>query len=171
VALTVSFACPACGASTEVDLTPATESPLCSRCKALTSLPGADELARTGAPEVCLVCGCSDLYRQKDFNRPLGLTLAAIGLLAGPFTHWISTIAAIGLDAGLYLVVPNVAVCYACESQVRGFDKAKAPPPFDIAIHDAYKFGKRFPPRREMAVAGPLRRRQEFDARRRAIQG
>jgi hypothetical protein len=168
---TLAFACPGCGGPVEAPLDPTVESAACPGCSSATPLPGFRELATTGAPTTCLVCGCADLYRQKDFNRPLGLTLAAIGLLTGPFTHWISTIAAIGLDAALYLVVPNVAVCYACESQVRGFDQAKAPPAFDIAIHDAYKFGKRFPPRREMAVAGPLRRRQEFDARRRAIQG
>ena len=52
-----------------------------------------------------------------------------------------------------------VAVCHACDAQQRGFAREGGPPPFDIAVHDAYKFGKRFPPRREAAVAGPLARR------------
>ena len=108
--------------------------------------------------DVCPVCGSRDVYQQRDFNRRLGLTLAGLGLLTGPFTHWISTVAMIGVDAVLYLLVPPVAICYACEAQQRGFDLEGGPKPFDIAIHDTYRFGKRFPPRRERAVAGPRAR-------------
>ena len=171
MALVLSFACPACGAPAEGEVTAQTRTLPCPACGVATALPEAEALGATRAPAACPVCGGTDLYRQKDFSRRVGLAIAAAGLLAGPFTAWISTVAAIGLDAALYLVVPDVAVCYACEAQVRGFDARSAPPPFDIAIHDAYKFGKRFPPRRERAVAGPLARRVEFDARRRAIQG
>jgi hypothetical protein len=169
--VTLSFACPACGAPVEGPLEPATDAMTCPSCGAATPLPEAGAIAASGTAGPCPVCGSVDLYRQKDFNRALGLALAGAGLAAGPFTSWISTVAAIGLDAGLYLVVPWVVVCYACEAQVRGVDREKAPPPFDIAVHDAYKFGKRFPPRRGQAVAGPLERRREFEARRRAIQG
>jgi hypothetical protein len=170
MALTLAFACPACGAPVEGSLDAATTAMACPGCSRSTPLPEAAALVASGNPAVCAVCGGADVYRQKDFSRPLGLSLAAAGLLTGPFTYWISTVAAIAFDAVLYLVVPTVAVCYACESQVRGFDPSKAPAPFDIAVHDAYKFGKRFPPRRENAVAGPLRRRLDFDARRRSIQ-
>ena len=78
---------------------------------------------------------------------------------------WISTVAAIAIDAVLYVVTPLMSVCYACNAQDRGFAKDEAPPPFDIAIHDAYKFGKRFPPRREVAVAGPLALRLMFEGK------
>ena len=115
--------------------------------------------ALEGTLSVCAVCGGRDLYRQKDFRRSLGLALAAVGLLLGPFTSWISVGVAVVVDAVLYLVVGNVSVCYACDAQVRGLPKARQPAPFDIAVHDAYKFGKRFPPRRDVAVAGPLARR------------
>jgi hypothetical protein len=71
------------------------------------------------------------------------------------------------LDAILYLVVGNVSVCYACNAQVRGLPPDHEPPPFDIAVHDAYKFGKRFPPRRDVAVAGPLARRLQLEGKRR----
>ena len=66
---------------------------------------------------------------------------------------------AVVMDAGLYLVVPTVAICYACNAQVRGFPKDRTPASFQIAIHDAYKFDRRHPPRRELAVAGPLANR------------
>ena len=121
----------------------------------VTALPEAASSPPDAAPPVCCVCGSHDLYGQRDFNRTLGLTLAAIGLALGPLTSWISTIVAVVLDAGLFLIVPTVAVCYACNAQYRGFARPRAPKPFEIAIHDAYKFGKRFPPRRDVAVADP----------------
>ncbi len=157
--LALSYACPACGKPVEATLEPGTVSGSCPACGASVPLPV------SGTLDACAVCGCRDLYVQKDFNRPLGLLLAAVGLVTGPFTHWISTVAMIGLDAVLYAVVRSVAICYACNAQVRGFEPGKGPGPFDIAIHDLYKFGKRFPPRRERAVAGPLARRLQDEGR------
>ena len=157
--LRLSFACPRCGAPVEGTLAADTASMRCLACQAETPLPEAAGVATSRKASLCPVCGSGDVYQQRDFNRPLGLTLAGVGLLLGPFTHWISTVAAIAIDAALYAVVPPVAVCYACEAQQRGFEKKDGPPPFDIAVFDAYKFGKRFPPRRDAAVAGPLARR------------
>ena len=166
----IAFACPneSCGAAVEGALEPATASMTCSACGRATPLPEAGRLAETGVVETCPVCGSEDLYQQRDFNRRLGLGLVALGLLTGPFTHWISTVVFVGLDAVLYLTVPTVAICYACEAQVRGYDRTKPPPPFDIAVHDLYRFGKRYPPRRELAIAGPRSRVLLRDAARAA---
>jgi hypothetical protein len=165
MSLSLAFACPACGTSMEGAVDAGTQAMSCPACKAVTPLPEAAEAAGDRAARVCPVCGSRDLYQQRDFNRRLGLAIAAVGLLAGPFTHWIGTGVIVGLDAVFYLLVSPVAVCYACEAQQRGFDREKGPPPFDIAVHDAYKFAKRFPPRREQAVAGPLAKRLEFEGR------
>ncbi len=159
MALSLTFACPSCGAAVEGALGATTAEMACPSCKAVTPLPEASTVVTAGAGTVCPVCGSADLYQQRDFNRRLGLGLAAVGLLTGPFTHWISTVAFVALDAGLYLVVPPVAICYACEAQQRGFARSEGPPKFEIAIHDVYKFGKRYPPRRAQAVAGPMARR------------
>ena len=157
--LTLAFACPRCGAVVEGRLTPTIASMPCAACGAEVALPEAGEAGASRRADRCPVCGSSDLYQQRDFNRGVGLSLAAVGLALGPFTHWISTVVAIAVDAVLYLLVAPVAICYACEAQQRGFPRKAGPPAFDIAVFDAYKFGKRFPPRREAAVAGPLARR------------
>ena len=161
----LSYACPACGRAVEGDLEAGITAMPCRDCAHVTPLPEAPSLSAAGRVDRCPVCGSQDLYVQRDFNRPLGLVLAGIGLALGPFTSWISTVVAILVDAGLYLVVPLVAVCYACNAQFRGFDRSKGPGPFDIAVHDAYKFGKRHPPRRDAAVAGPLRARLRNEGR------
>lgn len=152
---TIAFACTACGNAVEGPLAP---NATCPHCAAGIALSGTDALLETGGVAPCPVCGSGDLYQQRDFSRRLGLALAAIGLLAGPFTQWISTVVAIGIDAALYLLVPVVTICYACEAQQRGVEKAHWPEKFEIALHDAYRFGKRHPPRREAAIAGPRAR-------------
>lgn len=156
--LTLAFACPACGEAVEGALDAGTTGLACPACAVRTELPEAPALAAAGDAHACPVCGSTDLYQQRDFNRKLGLALVAVGVLTGPFTHWISTVAFVVLDFALYLLVPTVAICYACEAQQRGFDRARGPKPFDIAVHDVYRFGKRYPPRRERAVAGPRSR-------------
>lgn len=163
--LEIAFACPGCGKPVEGALGANVVSLACPACGRVTPLPEAAASPGDAPPPVCCVCGAHELYVQRDFNRSLGLTLAAVGLLLGPFTSWISTIVAVALDALLYLLVPSVAVCYACNAQVRGFARARGPKAFEIAIHDAYKFGKRFPPRRALAVAGPLALRLRLEGK------
>lgn len=158
MALSLAFCCPSCGVAVEGELSAATEALACAACGQATPLPEAPALSASLDASACPVCGSADLYAQRDFSRRLGLALVAVGVLTGPFTRWISTVVFVGLDALLYLLVPSVAVCYACEAQQRGFDKARGPKGFEIAVHDLYRFGKRFPPRREAATAGPRAR-------------
>ncbi len=162
----LTFACPHCGTRpVQGALLPETSTMSCSGGHS-TQLHDVARLYAETPLSPCVVCGGEDFYFQRDFNRPLGLTLAAIGLALGPFTGWISTIVAIGIDAVLYLVTPTVCICYACNAQYRDVPRERWPAAFEIAIHDVYKFGKRFPPRREIAVAGPhqMRLRSEKSA-------
>ncbi len=154
----ITFACPGpgCGAPVVGPLAVDTTVLACTACGRTTALPEAAEALAAAPFAPCPVCGSHDLYTQRDFNRKLGLSLAGIGLLLGPFTAWISTIVAIALDAVLYFVVPALVVCYSCRAQVRGLSKARRPAAFEIALHDVYKFDRRHPPRPENAPAGPL---------------
>lgn len=155
----LAFACPSCGKPVEGTLTAETTSMTCPACDHETALPEAAEVLASAPLARCCVCGGEDFYTQRDFSRPLGLTIAAIGLLLGPFTMWISVGVAVAVDALLYLFVSSVAICYACNAQYRGVPKDRRPEVFDIALHDVYKFNRRHPPRREVAVAGPLQQR------------
>lgn len=153
----ITFACPApsCGKPVVGSIAGSPASLACTACSAIHDLPEWEQAIAAKPFAPCPVCGSADLYAQRDFNRKLGLSLAAIGLLLGPFTAWISTIVAIGLDALLYLAVPSVGICYACNAQFRHLDRAQRPAGFEIALHDVYKFGRRHPPRPERTVAGP----------------
>jgi hypothetical protein len=161
--LDIAFACPACGDAVEGVLDTGIDSMTCPHCAHVTALPEAATLLESAPLTPCTVCGAPKLYAHRDFSRKIGLTIVAIGCVLGPFTHWISVGVAILIDFVLYWMVPNVAICYACSAQYRGFRKDRKPVEFDIAIHDAYKFSKRHPPRREMAVAGPLQMRLRYE--------
>ena len=163
-ALELSFACPGCGSPVEGRLDAQTASMTCGTCGRETELPERAALLSASPLAPCTVCGSEDLYHQRDFNRKIGLLIVAIGCVLGPFTMWISVVVAILIDAALYLMIPTMTICYACNAQYRGHPKDRKAPEFDIAIHDAYKFGKRFPPRRAVATAGPYQTREIREA-------
>jgi hypothetical protein len=164
-AIEIAFACPQCGEPVESALEPGVLSLTCKGCEHETALPEAEQLLASAPLSPCPVCGSEDFYSQRDFNRKLGITVVVIGCALGPFTSWISVGVAVVIDFVLYLMVPSVAICYACNAQYRGFAPEQKPGDFDIAIHDVYKFDKRHPPRRDMAVAGPLRTRLRFEGK------
>ncbi|WP_166831965.1 hypothetical protein [Thalassoroseus pseudoceratinae] len=98
-------------------------------------------------PNRCLVCGCEDLWRQKDFPAQLGLLMVGLGAI-------LSTIAwsqyrplwAIGIlmvfaliDLVLYAVMPDVLVCYRCEARHRHGNFGEEHPKFDLEVAERYR--------------------------------
>lgn len=84
------------------------------------------ELAR------CLVCGCRDLYKQRDFNRPLGLAVVAIAILFARAPYYWSLWIAAGIDAVIFALRPEVVVCYRCRSVYRGFPAGERVEPYEL---------------------------------------
>lgn len=86
----------------------------------------------------CPVCGCPDLYRQRDFNRKLGVAIVVVGAALAPFTHFISLAACALIDFALYLLVAEIAVCYHCRSIFGGYPEIGKIQPFDLNTSDKY---------------------------------
>lgn len=131
----VEFGCPACGRA--VELEPGAKAP-CPRCGAEAALPPAPP--HLG---VCLACGCTELYRHRDFNQKLGLAFVVLGALLWLLlrSFW-PMVGAAALDLLLYLTLPDVAICYRCKAHHRGFEGTAALPRFDLARHEHYRFEK-----------------------------
>lgn len=133
--MNVEFGCPGCGKA--VELEPGAKAP-CPRCGAEASLPPAPPLISR-----CLACGCTELYRHRDFNQKLGLAMVALGaLLWLVFGSFWPMVAAAALDLLLYLKLPDVAICYRCRAHHRDFEGIGALPRFDLARHEHYRFEK-----------------------------
>jgi hypothetical protein len=142
VALT--FCCPQCQATNRIDVAPGGEV-RCSKCDWQRSV-AADDFAQ-GKPAHCLVCGCSDLWRQKNFSARLGLLMVGSAILLSTIAYalW-QPVLALGIlmvfaliDALLYLFMRDVSVCYRCAARHAGFEPAARHETFDLEVAERYR--------------------------------
>ena len=88
----------------------------------------------------CSFCQAKDYYVQKDFNPIIGLSLVLIGILFVPMTYGLSLPALCLFDWLLYKRVPDLALCYKCGAEYRGFQLTENIQPY--SHHTAYYYEK-----------------------------
>lgn len=98
----------------------------------------AEAVGPGGELRSCPVCTCPDLYRQRDFNRKLGIAIIILGAVLAPATHYISLVLFALIDFGIYWITSNVAVCHHCRSIFRRYPGIADLPPFDLNTSDKY---------------------------------
>lgn len=97
--------------------------------------------------ELCALCGCQDLWRQKDFPQSLGIGMVVIGAILSTiaFANYqpLLAIAILGgfalIDMLLYAFMNDVLVCYRCQARYRRFDPAAAFPQFNLETAERYR--------------------------------
>ncbi len=92
--------------------------------------------------ERCPICTCRQFYIDKDFNQVLGLAVIAVGIVLVPKTYGLSLPVVAFIDWMLYRKVANMAVCYRCGSEFRGFATPNQLKPFMHPIglkYDRYR--------------------------------
>jgi hypothetical protein len=129
--------CPHCQHSVRQQI--GTDSAECAACHAPLFIHGTEAFHARGTLDQCPLCGCAHLYRQKDFNRRLGLALLALGIGLAYFTYGISLLVVTGLDWWLFRRVGDVGCCYLCGALFRGFPGVAALAPFNLVFHDHYR--------------------------------
>jgi hypothetical protein len=82
----ILYLCPNCQQTNRLTVTETSEKLSCSDCSWTRPLP-ADPLQRVH-PEQCLVCGCRDLWRQKDFPQRLGVAMVAAGGILSTIAYY-----------------------------------------------------------------------------------
>lgn len=95
----------------------------------------------------CLVCGCDDLWRQKNFPPKVGLAFVAVGAIVSTvFWYYMMPMWAIGVlmafalvDFLLYILMPDVLVCYRCHSYHRWDEIDESHPKFDLETAERYR--------------------------------
>ena len=140
----VIFECPVCQKRGSCNPQPAQAAVRCDSCswsrdEGKTDFEG--EFCKR-----CRVCGCNDLWRQKDFPPGLGLAFVGIGGL-------LSTIAwsmhepnwALGILMGfalidllLYTLMSDMLVCYRCRARHRKTAMEDAHPAFNLEVSERY---------------------------------
>jgi hypothetical protein len=105
-----------------------------------------------GPLTTCPECGCRDLFVRKDFPQKLGLAVVVAAAVAfvvlsvrrsTMYLGVLVLLAAVLVDAVLYLFVHRVTVCYRCRAEFRGVRVNPEHEGFELAVGEKY----RSPPR------------------------
>jgi len=141
----VTFRCPRCQNQTRLDSAESAESLRCAQCDWTREI-GPDDVDG-GRPTRCLACGCSDLWRQKDFPQKLGLLFVGLGIVLSTIA-WayhrpvvaLGTLMAFALcDLLLYVAMRDVLVCYRCGARFRQALPPQDHPSFNLETAERYR--------------------------------
>ena len=141
----VRFRCPRCESQNRTNLGAGAEPRLhCTHCEWSRSCPPDSAEAR---PEKCLVCGCGDLWRQKDFPQRLGVAMVVAGVIASTWANaqyqpvWAMGVLLLFalLDMLLYAWMPDVLVCYRCHARYRDPEPGQVYPAFQLETSERYR--------------------------------
>jgi hypothetical protein len=141
----IIYLCPNCQETNWQTVTEATEKLPCSNCEWTRPLP-ADPKQRQH-PDQCQVCGCRDLWRQKDFPQRLGVAMVATGAILSTIAiYYYYHLWALGILMGfalvdmiLFAVMPDVLRCYRCAACYRNFDPTGGTPYFNLETSERYR--------------------------------
>ena len=136
----IAFPCRLCGSEAVAGLDGRGR---CSQCSEETALPVSPSLRDERVVDRCPACDGEQLYVQRDFNQRAGLAVVIVGALLAPFTPFYSSLfVATAIDAVLYTVLPEITICYRCQSHFRGFARNPKHEPFDLHIAEQYGPGR-----------------------------
>lgn len=139
------FACPRCQRPNVAEDVESGRKIACVQCD-WSREPAAGEM-QDGAPRQCLVCGCSDLWRRKDFPSRLGLVLVTVQIVLSTIAWgYYRPLLAIGIlmgfalvDLVLFLVMRDVLVCYRCGARHRQVPLDESIGPFNLETAERYR--------------------------------
>lgn len=141
----INFDCPKCLTIARDEVTAETPQVKCSNCQWTRPIAADDRTGET--PRRCLVCGCNDLWRQKDFSQRLGVAIVALGvILSTTAMAYMQPELSLGIlmvfalaDMILYAVMRDRLVCYRCHAQYRRLANMESVGAFDLEVNERYR--------------------------------
>jgi hypothetical protein len=141
----VTFQCPECQQVRRAGIPAGVTAVTCDGCHWSRPLRG-DDLEHA-APQRCLVCGCDDLWRQKDFPQRVGLAMVALGAILStvawayhlPATALGVLLAFALVDLLLFTFMKDVLVCYRCHARYRDVHFRDDHPRFNLETAERYR--------------------------------
>jgi hypothetical protein len=141
----LTFHCPTCGRECRTTSVGACAVLSCASGDWMRDVSASD--VTDDAPRRCLVCGNRDLWRQKDFPQRLGLVIVAAGaILSSVLWYHHRPVLALGLlmgfalvDMVLFLVMPDVLVCYRCQARHHSAGRTEAHAAFNHELGERYR--------------------------------
>jgi hypothetical protein len=117
----INFLCPSCSQENVLVTGESVENLRCEHCQAPLYLQISESIAGPGLIDTCVLCSKDLFFLQKDFNRRLGCAILVVGAITSIFTYGLSLLVAAALDWFLYYRLPEVTVCYFCNTIYRGY--------------------------------------------------
>ncbi len=139
------YQCPRCEIPQSQEISAPAGEIHCAECDWSRSVDS--EELNDSIPTHCLICGNSDLWRQKDFPQALGLTMVAAGATLSSVAWWFHRpvwalgilMAFAAIDLLLYALMPDVLVCYRCRSRHSNDADLSEHPTFDHETAERYR--------------------------------
>jgi predicted nucleic acid-binding Zn ribbon protein len=72
-----------------------------------------------GILKECPVCSRMDFYKQKDFNRKIGVILFVVAAILSIWTYGLSLVVLYLFDLFLFRKLSMVVICYKCRTNFR----------------------------------------------------
>lgn len=142
----VSGGCPSCQQAVRAEISSTADRLHCEACD--WSRPVVADDIVNNRPRRCLMCGCDDLWRQKDFPQKIGVAMVGVGILISTiayYNYWIKTAIAVLVvfalvDMLLFWLMTDVLVCYRCGAAHRRTNLQDEPhPAFDLEVAERYR--------------------------------
>lgn len=131
----IQITCPSCKSSVEVLPDHLASKVSCDICQHVIDVKFTKE-HEDGILKECPVCSRMDFYKQKDFNRKIGVILFVIAAILSIWTYGISLVVLYLLDLFLFRKLSMVAICYKCETNFRRVKNMTEIRDFDHEMND-----------------------------------
>ena len=141
----IVFECPSCHGHNHGEVAGETSALRCAACSWQRPVAEANRMA--AEPAQCVVCGCEDLWRQKDFPQRIGALIVGIEVLLSTIfwsymalTWYYGVLLLFALvDGVLYTLMRDVLVCYRCGSRHRHTPLDGRHERFNLETHERYR--------------------------------
>jgi hypothetical protein len=131
----VQITCKNCGSSVEVHPSVNAHKVQCEVCQNVQDVKFTQEHEQ-GILKECPVCSRQDFYKQKDFNRKVGVVLFVIAAILSIWTYGMSLVILYLLDLFLFRKLSMVAICYKCQTNFRRLANMADIRDFDHEMND-----------------------------------
>jgi hypothetical protein len=132
----IAFRCPSCAREAVCGL----DGQGRCRCGAQPKLALSPSIRDERMVDRCPACDGVQLYVQRDFNQRAGLAIVIVGGLLAPFTPYYSSLYVAALvDTVLFLVLPEITICYRCHAHFRRFVRNPKHEGFDLHLAEQYE--------------------------------
>lgn len=131
----VQITCNGCGSGIEVLPTQVAHKAECNICHHLHEVRFTSD-HEEGNLNDCPVCFRQDFYKQKDFNRKIGVMLFVIAAILSIWTYGLSLVVLYLFDLFLFRKLAMVSVCYKCRTNFRKVKNIDSIRDFDHEMND-----------------------------------